>query len=183
MQAASGVVDAHACGNENSGPRKNGEVGMTGSRRGRLTWMGILGILLLARAASAEQIVWWAPDWGAARATQLIKTFEAANPDITVKLEVTVADGLQNRIQIVLALRLAARHHRQQHAMGSAVRPSRQAARPRRFRARQYRPRRPAAGDGGISQARRQDVRSAVSGADARADLQQGTVPRGRSGS
>ena len=53
-------------------------------------------------AAMAEEITWWTPNWGAERAQKLIKDFEAANPDITIKTEITVSNGLQNRIQVVL---------------------------------------------------------------------------------
>ena len=53
-------------------------------------------------SASAEEIVWWSPNWGQARAEELIKKFEAANPDVKVKLDVTVSNGLQNRIQVAL---------------------------------------------------------------------------------
>src|SRR3954471_21772175 len=55
-----------------------------------------------AAAALAEEVTWWAPDWGKARAEKLIGDFQAANPDIKVKLEVTISNGLQNRIQIAL---------------------------------------------------------------------------------
>ena len=55
-----------------------------------------------AAAALAQEIIWWAPDWGKARAEKLINDFQAANPDIKVKLEVTISNGLQNRIQVVL---------------------------------------------------------------------------------
>ncbi len=57
---------------------------------------------LWAAGASAEEIVWWAPNWGATRAEELAKQFHAANPDITVKIEQTVADGLQNKVQVAL---------------------------------------------------------------------------------
>ncbi|MBI1779420.1 MAG: ABC transporter substrate-binding protein [Proteobacteria bacterium] len=58
-----------------------------------LTWSGL---------AAAEEIVWWAPNWGQARAEALAKRFEAANPGTTIKLEITVADGLQNRVLVAL---------------------------------------------------------------------------------
>ncbi len=53
-------------------------------------------------AATAQELTWWAPNWGQARAEQLAKQFEAANPGIKVKIEITVADGLQNRVLAAL---------------------------------------------------------------------------------
>jgi ABC-type glycerol-3-phosphate transport system substrate-binding protein len=55
-----------------------------------------------AGAAAAEEVLWWAPNWGQARAEALAKRFEAANPGTTVKIEITVADGLQNRVLVAL---------------------------------------------------------------------------------
>ncbi len=68
-------------------------------------WRGITlaaAVLLVGQAAWAEQITWWAPNWGETRAEALVKQFEAANPGITVKIESTVADGLQNRVLVAL---------------------------------------------------------------------------------
>ena len=64
----------------------------------------LFSIIVLAwtTSANAEEIVWWAPNWGQARAVELAHAFEVANPGITVKIEQTVADGLQNRVQVVL---------------------------------------------------------------------------------
>lgn len=53
-------------------------------------------------SAPAGGIVWWTPSWGAARARELARTFEAAHPGQTVRIEVTVADGLPTRIQTAL---------------------------------------------------------------------------------
>jgi multiple sugar transport system substrate-binding protein len=52
--------------------------------------------------AQAAEVVWWAPNWGQARAEELVKRFQAGNPDLRVKIEVTVADGLQNRVLTAL---------------------------------------------------------------------------------
>ena len=66
-------------------------------------WAAIgTALLLQTSLASAGEIVWWTPNWGQARAEELIKQFEAANPGITVKAEITVSDGLANRIQVAL---------------------------------------------------------------------------------
>jgi multiple sugar transport system substrate-binding protein len=70
------------------------------SKLGRGVLLG--GTLLMAHGACAEQITWWAPNWGQARAEALVKQFEATNPNITVKIEITVADGLQNRVVVAL---------------------------------------------------------------------------------
>lgn len=61
------------------------------------------GLLALQTGlATAGEIVWWTPNWGQARAEELAKKFEAANPDIKVKLEITVSDGLPTRILTAL---------------------------------------------------------------------------------
>ena len=52
--------------------------------------------------AFAGEIVWWTPNWGEARARELAAKFEAANPGITVKLEITVSDGLPTKILTAL---------------------------------------------------------------------------------
>jgi len=59
-------------------------------------------ILGSACGARSTDIVWWTPSWGQARATELARQFEAANPGLRVKIEVTVADGLPTRIQTAL---------------------------------------------------------------------------------
>jgi multiple sugar transport system substrate-binding protein len=48
------------------------------------------------------EIVWWTPNWSQARAESLARQFEAAHPDVRVKIELTVADGLPTRIQTAL---------------------------------------------------------------------------------
>jgi ABC-type glycerol-3-phosphate transport system substrate-binding protein len=58
--------------------------------------------LAAAPSARAADVVWWAPNWGLERAQELAKKFEAANPDTKVKIEVTVSDGLQNRVLAAL---------------------------------------------------------------------------------
>jgi multiple sugar transport system substrate-binding protein len=54
------------------------------------------------RSAPDGEIVWWTPSWGEARARELVRRFEAAHPGQTVRIEVTVADGLPTRIQTAL---------------------------------------------------------------------------------
>jgi ABC-type glycerol-3-phosphate transport system substrate-binding protein len=58
--------------------------------------------VLLNGAAIAGEIVWWTPNWGEARAREFAQKFEAANPGVTIKLEITVSDGLPTRIQTAL---------------------------------------------------------------------------------
>jgi len=65
--------------------------------------MSAMGAALLAGShAFAADVVWWAPNWGQARAEELAKKFETANPDTKIKIEVTVSDGLQNRVLAAL---------------------------------------------------------------------------------
>ncbi|MFI4996887.1 MAG: ABC transporter substrate-binding protein [Hyphomicrobiales bacterium] len=67
--------------------------------------LGLLAAAALAGGAArahAAEILWWAPNWGQARAEELARKFEAANPDLKVKIEVTVSDGLQNRVLVAL---------------------------------------------------------------------------------
>jgi len=52
--------------------------------------------------ASAGEVVWWTPNWGEARARELADKFMAANPGISIKMEVTVADGLPQRVLTAL---------------------------------------------------------------------------------
>jgi multiple sugar transport system substrate-binding protein len=75
---------------------------MKALRRGTPWAAAAAALLLQTNLASAGEIVWWTPNWGQARAEELIKKFEAANPGITVKPEITVSDGLANRIQVAL---------------------------------------------------------------------------------
>jgi multiple sugar transport system substrate-binding protein len=51
---------------------------------------------------SSDEIVWWTPSWGEARARELAQRFQAENPGYSVRIEVTVADGLPTRIQTAL---------------------------------------------------------------------------------
>ena len=65
--------------------------------------MSVMAAAILAgRPALAADVVWWAPNWGQARAEELAKKFEAANPDTKIKIEITVSDGLQNRVLAAL---------------------------------------------------------------------------------
>lgn len=52
--------------------------------------------------SQAQEIVWWAPNWGQARAEELVRRFQAANPNLRIKLEITVSDGLPNRVLAAL---------------------------------------------------------------------------------
>jgi ABC-type glycerol-3-phosphate transport system substrate-binding protein len=66
---------------------------------------GAASLMMIAIAAStalAGEIVWWTPNWGEARARELAGKFEAANPGITIKLEVTVSNGLPAKVATAL---------------------------------------------------------------------------------
>lgn len=52
--------------------------------------------------ALAGDVTWWTPNFNEARARQLVEKFEAAHPDIKVKLEITTTDGLPQRILTAL---------------------------------------------------------------------------------
>lgn len=52
--------------------------------------------------ALAGEVVWWTPNWGEARAKELAEKFMAANPGITIKMEVTTSDGLPQRVLTAL---------------------------------------------------------------------------------
>jgi multiple sugar transport system substrate-binding protein len=60
-----------------------------------------LAIAGCGRTASPE-VIWWTPNWGQARAIELVRRFEAANPGVRVRIEATVPDGLPTRIQTAL---------------------------------------------------------------------------------
>ena len=53
-------------------------------------------------AALAGEVVWWTPNFNEARARDLVAKFQQANPSITVKLEITTADGLPQRVLTAL---------------------------------------------------------------------------------
>jgi multiple sugar transport system substrate-binding protein len=57
---------------------------------------------LTLASVQAGEIVWWTPNWGEARARELADKFMAANPDITIRMEVTVSDGLPQRVLTAL---------------------------------------------------------------------------------
>lgn len=71
------------------------------SRRGLLA-LSILSSAAAFSAASAGEVVWWAPNWGEARARELAKKFTDANPGTTIKVEVTVSNGLPERVLTAL---------------------------------------------------------------------------------
>jgi ABC-type glycerol-3-phosphate transport system substrate-binding protein len=60
-----------------------------------------LAIAGCGRTASQE-VIWWTPNWGQARAAELARRFEAAHPGLRVRVEPTVPDGLPTRIQTAL---------------------------------------------------------------------------------
>lgn len=61
-----------------------------------------IAIASMTSAAFAADIVWWTPNWSQDRAAEVAKRFEAKFPQHKVKLEITVSDGLQNRVLVAL---------------------------------------------------------------------------------
>lgn len=60
-------------------------------------------VFALSGAVLAQTtITWWSPNFHSERAAVLVERFHELNPDIRINLEVTVADGLQNRILVAL---------------------------------------------------------------------------------
>ena len=62
----------------------------------------VSGLALSAGWASAGEVTWWTPNFNEARARELVEKFQAANPDITINLEITTTDGLPQRILTAL---------------------------------------------------------------------------------
>jgi multiple sugar transport system substrate-binding protein len=52
--------------------------------------------------AAAGEVVWWTPNWGEARAKELVAKFQASNPGITINVQTTVSDGLPQRVLTAL---------------------------------------------------------------------------------
>lgn len=76
---------------------------MTRKMKGLLwTTAAVAAMALQASVATAGEIIWWTPNWGEARAKELATKFQAANPGITVKMEITVSDGLPTKILTAL---------------------------------------------------------------------------------
>lgn len=71
-------------------------------RRALWTTAAVAACVWQGQVAFAGEIVWWTPNWGEARAKELVTKFEAANPGITVKMEVTVSNGLPAKVATAL---------------------------------------------------------------------------------
>ena len=65
--------------------------------------LAVSTLTLAVSTVSAGEIVWWTPNWGEARAKELADKFMAANPGITIRMEVTVANGLPERVLTALS--------------------------------------------------------------------------------
>lgn len=59
-------------------------------------------VALSSGMAFAGEVTWWTPNFNEARAKGLVEKFQAANPGITVKLEITTTDGLPQRVLTAL---------------------------------------------------------------------------------
>lgn len=68
----------------------------------KLAMAATASFLAMSAAAWAGEVVWWTPNFNEARARDLVEKFQAANPDVTVKLEITTTDGLPQRILTAL---------------------------------------------------------------------------------
>lgn len=66
------------------------------------TGLAVLAAACGGGAAPPDTVIWWTPSWSQARAEEVARRFEAANPGASVKIEITVADGLPTRIQTAL---------------------------------------------------------------------------------
>ncbi|HZP19742.1 MAG TPA: sugar ABC transporter substrate-binding protein [Bauldia sp.] len=75
---------------------------MTPRKHATLLATAAAALALQAGIAMAGEIVWWTPNWGEARAKELAAKFEAANPGITVRMEVTVSNGLPAKVATAL---------------------------------------------------------------------------------
>lgn len=62
----------------------------------------ISSFALTATVTSAGEVVWWTPNWGQARAEKAAADFEAANPGIKIRLEITTSKGLPERVATAL---------------------------------------------------------------------------------
>lgn len=65
----------------------------------------LLGAAIMALStgiANAGEVTWWTPNFNEARAKGLVEKFQAAHPDITVRLEITATDGLPQRVLTAL---------------------------------------------------------------------------------
>jgi hypothetical protein len=64
----------------------------------KLAVMATAVTMLTSGVAWAGEVVWWTPNFNESRARELITKFEQANQGIKIKLEVTTADGLPQRV-------------------------------------------------------------------------------------
>jgi len=62
----------------------------------------VSGLSLSAGWASAGEVTWWTPNFNEPEARELVDKFQAANPGITINLEITTTDGLPQRILTAL---------------------------------------------------------------------------------
>ena len=60
--------------------------------------ISVLSSVASSTIARAGDVVWWAPNWGEDRARALAQKFMVANPGTNIKIEVTVSNGLPERV-------------------------------------------------------------------------------------
>ena len=71
---------------------------MNNFRTTSLIALTVSTLTLAVGPVAAGEVVWWTPNWGEARAKELVEKFQTANPGITIKMEVTTSDGLPQRV-------------------------------------------------------------------------------------
>jgi len=71
-------------------------------RSSALFALALSTLALSGSIAAAGEVVWWTPNWGEARAKELIAKFQVANPGIAIRMQTTVSDGLPQRVLTAL---------------------------------------------------------------------------------
>src|SRR5690606_27774871 len=64
----------------------------------KLAMAATASFLAMSTGDWAGEVVWWTTSCSEARAWDLVEKFQTANPDVTVKLEITTTNGLPQRI-------------------------------------------------------------------------------------
>jgi multiple sugar transport system substrate-binding protein len=75
---------------------------MTLLRTTTLLGAAVSTLTLMVGTTFAGDVTWWTPNWGADRAKELVSKFEAANPGIKIRTEITTSDGLPQRVLTAL---------------------------------------------------------------------------------
>lgn len=62
----------------------------------------VSSLALAGASAQAGEVTWWTPNFNEARAQEMKAQFEEQHPDITINLEITTTNGLEQRILTTL---------------------------------------------------------------------------------